>query len=298
MPLPLIHYLYSSGLSKYLRQRDGASSWALITGASDGIGLALANELSTRGFNIVLHGRNEAKLVRVRDQLASQHPTRSYRTIVADASSFIVADITRIAEAVADLPLTMVVNNVGGTAPLSSSFKRFENTSPAEMEALFALNVQFPLQLTNALLPQLQREHNQPTLVLTCGSLANVGQPYMAAYSACKAALHAWSRALAAEQHEQKSNVDVLEVVVGGTYTQQLQKEESFSPGLFMPTAETMARAILARVGNGHRSVVPHFWHLVQSAPLSAVLPMSVFDSIIAGILKPNVEQRNNKDSD
>jgi 17beta-estradiol 17-dehydrogenase / very-long-chain 3-oxoacyl-CoA reductase len=59
-----------------------------------------------------------------------------------------------------------------------------------------------------------------------------------------------------------------------------------------MPTAEKMAAAILARVGHGHISVVPYFWHLVQAGPLYALLPVTVADSIIAGILKPNVEAR------
>lgn len=292
MPLPLIHYLYPSQLSKYLRQNtDGESSWALVTGASDGIGRALCSELSARGFNVVLHGRNEAKLARVREELEAAHPQRHFRTVTADASSFSSADIDRIVAQVADIPLTVLINNVGGTAPLSSNFKHFEDTTPSEMQALFSLNVQFPLQLTRAVLPQLQQQQ-KPTLVVTCGSQANIGQPYVAAYSGCKGALHAWNRALAAEQHEVRSQVEILEVVIGGTYTQQLRKDARFSANLFMPTPETMARAVLARVGHGHRSVVPYFWHLVQVGPLYALLPASVADGVIASILKPSVEAK------
>jgi 17beta-estradiol 17-dehydrogenase / very-long-chain 3-oxoacyl-CoA reductase len=292
MVLPLIHYLYTSGLPKYLRQHtDGGNSWALVTGASDGIGLALCSELSARGFNIVLHGRNAAKLERVSSELSKKHPERQFRSVTADASSFSPADIDRIMKQVADIPLTILINNVGGTAPLSSNFKHFEDTTPAEMMALYSLNVQFPLQLTRALLPQLQHQQ-APTLVMTCGSQSQIGQPFIAAYSGCKGALHAWNRALEAEQHDAGSQVEILEVVVGGTYTQQLQKDKNFSAGLFMPTAEKMAAAILARVGHGHISVVPYFWHLVQAGPLYTLLPVTVADSVIAGILKPNVEAR------
>ena len=295
MPLPLIHYLYSSGLPQYLRQdANGESSWALVTGASDGIGRALSSELAARGFNVMIHGRNEAKLTSVCKELEEAHPQRHFRTVTADASSFSSADIDRIVAEVADLPLTILINNVGGTAPLSSSFKNFEDTTPTEMQALFSLNVQFPLQLTRAILPQLQQQQ-KPTLVITCGSQANIGQAYLAAYSGCKGALHAWNRALATEQHEARSQVEVLEVVVGGTYTQQLQKDKNFSAGLFMPTAEKMACAILARVGHGHRTVVPYFWHLVQSGLLYTFLPSSVADGIIASILKPSVEAKKVK---
>lgn len=292
MPLPLIHYLYPSGLPRYLRQHaDGEYSWALVTGASDGIGRALCNELTARGFNVVLHGRNETKLARFREELEATYPHRHFRTVTVDASSFSLTDIDRIVAQVADIPLTVLINNVGGTAPLSSNFKHFEDTTPAEIQALFSLNVLFPLQLTRAILLQLQQEQ-KPTIVMTCGSQANIGQPYVAAYSGCKGALHAWNRALGAEQHEAGSQVEILEVVVGGTYTQQLQKDDRFSASLFMPTAETMARAVLARVGHGHRSVVPYFWHLVQSGPLYTLLPAVVVDGIIASVLKPSVETK------
>ncbi|KAH3912408.1 hypothetical protein HBI56_204680 [Parastagonospora nodorum] len=292
MPLPLIHYFYPSRVSKFLHQdAKGAASWALVTGASDGIGKSLCNELSKHGFNVVLHGRNEAKLARVCEELEKAHPERHFRTVIVDASTFTQSDINRIMAQVSDVPLSVLINNVGGTAPLSSNFKHFECTTPTEMQKLFSMNVQFPMQLTRAILPRFLLQ-TKPTIIVTCGSQANIGQPYVAAYSGCKGALHAWNRALAAEQAEIKSQVEVLEVVVGGTYTQQLQADPNMSAGLFMPTADVMARAILARVGYGHRTVTPYFWHLVQTNMLYALLPATTADSIVAGILKPSVEPK------
>lgn len=288
MPLPLIHYLYSSGLPKYLQQHENSeSSWALVTGASDGIGRALCTELSTRGFNVVLHGRNASKLARVRDELQASHPIRHFRIVTADATSFTHADIDRIAAEVTGIPLTILINNVGGTAPLSSNFKHFEDTTSKEIEALYSLNILFPMELTRALLPQLQRQ--KAALVMTCGSQSYIGQPYMAAYSSTKAALHAWTRALAAEQHAAGSQVEVLEIVIGATYTQQLAKDKSFSQGLFTPSAEVVAKASLARVGLGHRSVVGYFWHGVQGFIIN-LFPVPVVDSLVASFLKKNVE--------
>lgn len=77
-----------------------------------------------------------------------------------------------------------------------------------------------------------------------------------------------------------------MEVVLGGTITQQFLKDGSFSPSLFMLTAERMAHEILWRVGHGHVSVVPYFWHLVQSQVLYLLLPMTVADHIVANTLK------------
>ncbi|KAL1600791.1 hypothetical protein SLS60_007179 [Paraconiothyrium brasiliense] len=293
MPLlPLIHYLYPSGLFKYLRQDShGESSWALVTGASDGIGWELSKQLASRGFNVVLHGRNESKLARCREELEASFPTRRFRTVAVDASSFTDADIERIVAAVSHIPLTILINNVGGTAPLSSNFKHFEDYTSAEIDAVFNLNVKFPLKLTRRILPVFQAQ-SHPTLVLTCGSQSQIGQAYVAGYSATKGALHTWNRALAAEQYEAKSQVEILEAIVGGTYTQQLQKDPNMKAGYFMPTAEVMARAVLARVGHGHRFVVPYFGHLVQEFLLYTLLPVGVADSIVAGILKPSVEKK------
>jgi 17beta-estradiol 17-dehydrogenase / very-long-chain 3-oxoacyl-CoA reductase len=296
MPLPLIHYLYASGLSKYLRTTpNGEASWALVTGASDGIGHALTNELAARGFNVLLHGRNAEKLSRVQKDLSAAHPQRKFRTVAADASHFTPADIDRIAAEVKDLPLTILINNVGGTAPLSSNFKHFETMTPTEMTALYSLNVQFPLHLTRALLPQLAAQ-KEPTLICSCGSGAQIGQAYIAAYSGCKGAIHAWNRALAAEQAHAGSAVEVLEVVVGPTFTQQLKKDPNMKPGLFMPSAEVMARAILARVGHGHRSVTPYFWHALQGSALYGLLPARMVDGIVAGVLKASVEPKAKDD--
>ncbi|KAK4944103.1 hypothetical protein LTR10_016436 [Elasticomyces elasticus] len=290
MPLPLIHYLYSSGLPKYLRQHDnGKSSWALVTGATDGIGRALCVELSARGFNVVLHGRNPSKLGRVRDELQAKHPQRRFRIVTADAASFVQADIERITDEVADVPLTVLINNVGGTGVLSSNFMHFEDTTPAEIDGVFSVNVLFALQLTRALLPQLQQQ--APTLIMTCGSQAHVGQPYIAAYSATKGALHAWTRALSAEQRAAGSQVDILGIVIGGTYTQVFEGDSNFKPGLFMPTPDVVARAALARVGLGHSSVYAYFWHRVQTFCLD-LLPTTVADSLVANILRPSVKTK------
>ncbi|ORY17218.1 hypothetical protein BCR34DRAFT_633290 [Clohesyomyces aquaticus] len=252
MPLPLIHYLYASGLPKYLRKSSSGdpseSSWALITGASDGIGFALAHELACRGFNILLHGRNVTKLTSVSSKLSTGHPTRLFRTIIADAGSFTSADISQI-----------------------------ENTS------LYIINVLFPLTLTRALLPHFQ-SLNRPTLILTCGSQVQVGQPYIAAYSGCKAALHAWNRALGAElrRNPKTAQIEVLEVV-----------DEVFAAtgeGLFMPSAERMAREILRRVGLGHANFTPYFWHMVMGSVMG-LLPERMVDGLVAGLLEPSVEK-------
>ena len=68
-------FVRPSTLQRYCHSQTG--SWALVTGATDGIGKAFADELLGRGFNVLLHGRNSEKLERVRKEMAAKFPKRS-----------------------------------------------------------------------------------------------------------------------------------------------------------------------------------------------------------------------------
>ena len=73
--------------SKFRKFRHSDSgSWALVTGSSDGIGRAFAEELAFRGYDVLLHGRNEEKLNRIRSGVSRRYPDRSFEIVVADAS--------------------------------------------------------------------------------------------------------------------------------------------------------------------------------------------------------------------
>jgi 17beta-estradiol 17-dehydrogenase / very-long-chain 3-oxoacyl-CoA reductase len=108
-----LYFLRPSQLHKY---RDAnLSSWALVTGSSDGIGLELARELLAQGFNVLIHGRNETKLEGVKKSLLEQHPERSVDIVVADAADpdLDYNAIVKKANSVSG-PLTVLINCVGG----------------------------------------------------------------------------------------------------------------------------------------------------------------------------------------
>src|ERR1700753_2924849 len=69
-------FLRQSSLNRYLSDPDGRPTWALVTGASDGIGLGIAQELCARDVNVVLHGRDPTKLARVAKELTAMFPKR------------------------------------------------------------------------------------------------------------------------------------------------------------------------------------------------------------------------------
>lgn len=108
-------WIRPSSLQIYCHAETG--SWALVTGASDGIGRGFADELLERGFNVLLHGRNAAKLQNIQAELARTHPKRSVDIVVADASKNGDA-YKAVTDKVKALPgkLVILVNNVGGVS--------------------------------------------------------------------------------------------------------------------------------------------------------------------------------------
>ena len=101
--------LRPSSIGKYLH---GPKPYALITGASDGIGKALAKELYDKGFNIVIHGRNEEKTKKVADELRTGG-TRDVKYFLSSVDEPNI-DFAKLVEPFKDLNITFVVNNVGG----------------------------------------------------------------------------------------------------------------------------------------------------------------------------------------
>lgn len=264
------HFLRPYNLQKY---KDGLGSpWALVTGASDGIGLGFAEELASQGFNVILHGRNETKLQTVSAKLQTQYPNRKFKILVLDAIEA-ASDTARLQTALSefkDLNLKILINNVGGPAGPKPSFKTFSQQEPANIDVWIDMNLRFPTQLTRQALPLLIE--SQPALILNISSgAANVPSPFIAVYSGSKAFNVSWSRSLAVELEDAGHDVDCHAIVVGPTATERTMKA-GFSPGLTQPTSRRMARASLGFAGTGKRDVAAYWGHGFLMA-VFAVLP-------------------------
>jgi short-subunit dehydrogenase len=281
-----IFFLTPSALPRYAtRDHAGRRPWALVTGASDGIGLELARQLRRAGFSVLLHGRNATKLAAVAANLAHEDPDtdgdeRGGRKVdwlaasAADPQPSVQALADRIAgiEARGDGRLRVLLNNVGGSNMFGTRvFNSVEEAPPEMLEGVVALNVLFPLLLTRALLRRLAA--NAPSLVINVGSMSGLyGSPYVAAYSSSKAFVHALSGALASEMTLRKTNVEVLGVVVGDV----ISAGNIFSRlGLATISSADMARDILARVGCGRSVIIGNWIHALQDVSMGW-MPMGV----------------------
>jgi 17beta-estradiol 17-dehydrogenase / very-long-chain 3-oxoacyl-CoA reductase len=284
----MLYFLYPSTLGRYLRDYQGEKSWALVTGSSDGIGKGIAHELSSHGFNVVLHGRNAEKLSRVQASLLAEYPKVQVRKVIADAGSFTASAIDDVVANLQDIHLTVLVNNVGGTAALDVDVKTLEEHTAKEVDAVININLRFTTQLTRALLPTLQR--NEPSLIMNIGSISENGMPWLSVYSPTKAYVRAFSKALGLELKANHHTVEVLGIQVGSVQSQQNHSDISF----FVPSSRVMAQSALARVGCGSANVTGYLPHELQRLFFS-ITPDWVLDRILIAGLKPIAESKSKK---
>lgn len=165
-------------MSPFPRYNHGPAPWALVTGASDVIGFAFAQELSQRGSNVVLHGRNASKLAACQAQLEKESSGVKFGIFIADVTRDPDEAIVKFVQSARELDLTVLVNNVGGTKGfLDKDFKLLSDHSPAEIINDMQANTRFSTVLTAALLLILVQ--HQPSLIINTGSTSAVGMPYL-----------------------------------------------------------------------------------------------------------------------
>lgn len=167
---------------------------AIVTGASRGLGLVIARVLGTRGYSLVIGGRDRDALAAAAGELAKQAP--AVRTVAGDITDAVVR--TRLIGAARDLGgLDVLVNNaseLGGIGPLLAfDVPRFGR--------LFPVNVGAPMVLIQLAAPLLAERRG---LIVNITSDAATGAyPGWGPYGATKAALELLTRTLAAELSEQ-----------------------------------------------------------------------------------------------
>jgi short-subunit dehydrogenase len=218
-----------------------AGNWrnrvAIVTGASSGIGLAVAQAIVHRGGRVALVARTAAKLKAIVDELGPDCAA-SFPVDVADRAA-LVALPARVVDHFGGLDV--VVNNAG-----VNHRGAVNERSAAELAAIVDTNLVAPILLTQAALPHLR----VGGAVVNVASLAGkVPVPDEATYSATKAGLRAFTRALSFELREH--GIHVASVCPGPVDT-GFFGDVSMVPDLVfsqpMSTAEQIADAVLRAV--------------------------------------------------
>lgn len=129
------------------RLKTQYGEWAIVSGASSGIGLELATQLATAGFNLIINARNEERLLKVTQQLKSHNI--EVKSVVADLSD--KEGVEKIIQAAQGLKVGLLINNAGyATSGL------FVDASLDSEINLLRVNCEAVLALTHFFCPKIQ----------------------------------------------------------------------------------------------------------------------------------------------
>jgi NAD(P)-dependent dehydrogenase (short-subunit alcohol dehydrogenase family) len=178
---------------------------ALVTGATSGIGRAVALQLARDGAEVVVHGRDAARGAETVKEIAEAGGKASF--VAADLS--VAADVEWLASEAGDVDV--LINNAG-----IALFGPTAEFDIAGFDKMFASNVRAPFYLVAALAPAMAAR-GQGSIVSMSSMAGGVGLVGGAAYGATKASLEAMTRAWAAEYSA--NGVRVNAVAPGPVYT-------------------------------------------------------------------------------
>jgi short-subunit dehydrogenase/uncharacterized protein YndB with AHSA1/START domain len=165
--------------------------WAVVTGASSGLGRGLAVRLANRGMSLVLTGRNEARLDEAGQQIRRAVPRVRVETVVADLST--VSGVSALLDHVGSRPIEVLVNNAG-----FGSYGPFAEADPDREADEVAVDVSAVIALARAFLPGMLARRSGGILNVA-STIAFQPAPYQAVYGASKAFVLSFSQALWAE---------------------------------------------------------------------------------------------------
>jgi short-subunit dehydrogenase len=252
---------------------------ALITGASSGIGRALASEFAAHGYNVVLAARSVGAL----EELAAQLRARNVEaTVIAadlatdDGPHRLHAEIKR-----RGITLDALANNAG-----YGSFGEFAGSSLEAASLMMRVNMHAVVALSKLFLPDLIATKGK--LLNTASTAAFQPGPYMAVYYATKAFVLSFSEALSAELDG--TGVTVTALCPGPTasgFQDKAQMQASaLVKGKRLPTAEAVARAGFKAMQRGQRVFIPGVmnWLMAQSVRFT---PRSMVTALVKSMSRP-----------
>lgn len=217
------------------------ANWALVTGASDGIGVEFCRELARRGYSLVLVARREAKLQEVAAALATAHGIAT-RVVPCDLAAPQAAHRLYGEVRALGIDVDVLVNNAG---LLFNGY--FDEIALAKQEDLLAVNVVALTALTH-LFVQDMLARGSGRILNVASTAAWIGIPQQNVYAASKAYVLPFTLALANELQAKNRGVTATVVCPSYTATKMLDNPEQ-GPKLSIPAALVLQADDVARQG-------------------------------------------------
>ncbi|POY73854.1 hypothetical protein BMF94_3024 [Rhodotorula taiwanensis] len=230
-------------------------AWAVVTGATAGIGRDFALQLAGAGFNVFLASRTKSKLDEIASEITAKYPQIKTQTHAIDFSAH-DADYASLKQALDKLDVGVLINNVGKSydEPMY-----FQDLPEQDMTDIVEINVwdddlmlsrsspsNATLKCTKLVVPgMISRKRG---LILTVGSFASlIPSPLLAVYSGSKAFVSTWSQALGSELKGTGVEVELLNTYFVVSKLSKIRKSS-----WMIPTPKTYNSAVgsvLSKIG-------------------------------------------------
>lgn len=261
-----------------LKEKYG--SWALITGASSGIGAEFARKLAGMGLNLVLAARRIERLEELASLLSASHNVKAVPVKTDLTREDSIHELFRATEG---MEIGILINNAGFGSTVS-----FADADPFKDAEMVKLNCLAPVILTHHYIrPMIERKRGA---VLFLGSTAGYQPtPLMSTYAATKVFNIFLGSALWYELKQH--NIDVLSLSPGGTNT-EFQRIADISTGPFSASAEDVVNTALNALGR-KPSVINGFANRLMSGG-SKILPFKL-STLAAGYVSDSMQKKYKK---
>lgn len=227
----------------------------------DGIGKAYAFAFAKQGLNVVLISRTEAKLQDVKKEITDKYSGVEVTCVVCDYSKFDKAAQDKVAKAIKDLEVGVLVNNVGVSYryPLF-----FDELTDEEVQNLLTMNIDSTVWMTRMVLPGMLAR-KKGTIVNVSSASAMYTLPLLAEYSGAKSFVERFSRALNAEYSGKGVTCQCQVPFYVATKLAKMRKS------LMVPTPEQFVALAMKWVGQGDAVVSPFLLHAIQGFVLDCL---------------------------
>ncbi|KAJ3519481.1 hypothetical protein NM688_g9295 [Phlebia brevispora] len=222
----------------------GKGAWAVVTGASEGIGREFALQLAKKGFNVLVMARNKDKLnalcAEIEQGAASGKKVQA-RALAMDFSKLESSQWDAFRAEVENLDVGVLINNVGRSHTYPQDFV---DVPEEEINNILAININATLKVTRTVLPGMIKRKRG--LILSSASFAGVTiiSPMLAPYAASKAFLASFNASLAEEVKGKGIDVETL-----NTYFVVSNMSKIRRPTMSTPLPKPYVKAVLSKIG-------------------------------------------------
>lgn len=251
--------------------------WALITGASAGIGKTFAKELASRGFNLVLVARRQSLLDELAANLSTEYRVQT-QTLTADLSK--MEEVEKVLDDTEHLDIGLLIPNAG-----IEVHETFDQQSWNQVAALMDTNVAAPTRMAHHFAGKM-RAKGRGGILFVSSMMAFIPSAYFAQYAASKGYIQMLAEGI--HQELKDAGVDVITLAPGLTDTDMganVAKGQSKMITQGMMSAEDVVTAALNGLGK-KPSVVPGFMNRMTVFLVSRLLPRTIAPAAIAKFYK------------